>query len=124
MLSILDNEGVGTIQNDDAATLSIGDYSANEGDGGTTNFTLDVTMSNPVAVDVYVLYSTVDGSALAAGDSDYTAASSQQAMIAAGSTSTTITIGVAGDTKVEPNEDFTVQISEDGACHFTLFQRM
>src|SRR3712207_8684373 len=42
-LPISDNQGVGTIENDDAVTLSIDDVSLAEGDVGTTSFVFTIT---------------------------------------------------------------------------------
>ena len=42
---IFDNEGLGTIQNDDFPTLSIDDVSLVEGDSGTKAFVFTVTRS-------------------------------------------------------------------------------
>src|SRR5207249_3280659 len=45
--TISDNQGVGTIVNDDGQpTISISDVSQNEGNSGTTPFTFTVTLSN------------------------------------------------------------------------------
>ena len=45
--TISDGQGIGTIQNDDLPSLSIGDVSANEGDSGTTTFHFVVNLSAP-----------------------------------------------------------------------------
>ena len=47
--SIADAQGEGTIQNDDAATFSIGDVSQAEGNAGTSLFQFPVTLSAPVS---------------------------------------------------------------------------
>ena len=44
--------GVGTITNDDSATIAINNVTLNEGDSGTTAFTFDITLDNPVDVPV------------------------------------------------------------------------
>ena len=103
--------GTGTIVNDDAVTLptlSINNVSANEGNSGTTPFTFTVTLSAASASTVTVNYASADGSAGAG--SDYSAASGTLTF-APGVTTQTITVNVNGDTTVEPNETFTVNLS-------------
>ncbi len=107
--TITDNQGLGTINNDDAATVMIDDVGINEGNSGTTAFTFTVSLTNPSAADVTVDYTTTDGTATTA-DADYTATSGTLT-IPAGSTTAQITVNVAGDTKVEGNEAFTVDLS-------------
>ena len=89
---------------------SIGDTAAAEGDGGTSPFFFTISLNQPAgAGGVSVDYATVDGSATVA-DSDYIA-SSGTATIAEGSTSVTISVDVVGDTATEPDETFTVELS-------------
>src|SRR5262249_25651115 len=60
---------------------------------------------------VAVSYATADGTATAA-DNDYLPAPPNQFLLfAPGETSKTVTVLVNGDTKVEPNETFTVNLS-------------
>jgi hypothetical protein len=98
----LGNEGGGT------PALSIDDVSLAEGDSGETDFTLTISIAEASASDVNVDFATADDSA--AAPDDYTAISGT-ATIAAGATSTTVTIKVQGDTTVEPNEMFFVNLS-------------
>ncbi|MBK7030042.1 MAG: tandem-95 repeat protein [Bacteroidales bacterium] len=102
--------GNGTILNDDAATISINDVTANEGNSGTTSFTFTVSMSNASDDVVTVDYATSNGTATSA-DPDYTAITATTLTFAAGETSKTITVSVNGDTKVEADETFTVTLS-------------
>ena len=61
MLSITDNQGEGTIENNtDVAEITIDDVSQAE-DAGNAIFT--VSLSNPVSVDVTVALATQDGRA-------------------------------------------------------------
>ena len=89
-------------------SISIADLSLNEGNAGTTNAVVTLSMSAASTTAVTVSFLTANGSATAG--SDYTAASST-ATFAANSTSTTISIPVIGDTTVEPNESFVVNLS-------------
>jgi len=87
--------------------LSIAGVSAAEGDSGATDFNFPVTLSASSATDVTVQYGTAPGTADA---SDYTPASATLT-IPAGQTAGTITVHVSGDTAVEPDEVFTVNLS-------------
>jgi hypothetical protein len=95
--------GIGTILNDDAATLSIGDASVTEGG----NLSFNVSLSRLVDVDTVITYSTADGSATT-GDNDF--AGPQTFTIPAGQTSGTITVVTTADNKVELDETMTVQL--------------
>lgn len=106
--TLQDAQGQGTIRDDDSVSLSINDVTVNEGSSGTTNATFTVTLSAPPASAVKVNYGTQDGSAKA--PADYTAQSGTLT-IAAGATTGTITVPVVGDTLDEPNETFTVRLS-------------
>ena len=111
--TIVDGEGVGTIEDDDGVqpppvvpTLRIGDATAAEG-GGSAVFT--VTLSAASAQDVTVDYETSDGTARAG--QDYTAATGTLT-IAAGDTTGTIPVPLLNDDVVEEDETFTVTLSE------------
>ena len=102
-------QGIGTIVNDDATpTLSIDNVSQNEGNTGTTAFDFTVSLSAASGQPVTVNYATADGTATA--PSDYTAALSTLSF-APGTITQTVTVLVNGDTVVEPNETFTVNLS-------------
>jgi uncharacterized delta-60 repeat protein len=100
----------GIIENDDPLpALSISNLSKLEGSsGGTTNFAVSVTMTNPSYTDVTVHYATSDGTATA--PSDYTSKSGTLT-IPAGSTAAPIMVLVVADTTIEPDETFTVTLS-------------
>ncbi|WP_293395238.1 Calx-beta domain-containing protein, partial [Nevskia sp.] len=89
-------------------SLSINDVSVTEGNSGTKNATFTVSLSATSTSAVTVSYATANGTATAG--SDY-AASSGSLTIAAGSTSQTFNVAVNGDTAVEPNETFLVNLS-------------
>ena len=89
-------------------SVSIGDAAVAEGNAGTTTMTLPVTLSAAASRNVTVAYATADGTAKA--PSDYAAASGTLAF-QAGETTKSILISVVGDTAVEPNETFTVTLS-------------
>jgi len=109
---IADGHGVGTIVNDDAApvagSVSIGDKVITEGNNGSHIETFTVTRTGgSAAFDVN--FATADGSATAA-DGDY-AAKTGKVHFDAGVNTQTISIVVNGDTKVEGNETFNVNLS-------------
>lgn len=89
-------------------TLSIGDASVVEGNRGSSQLPFTVSRSGSSEGTVSVDYRTVAGTALA--KSDYTAASGTLT-IPPGVWSQTITITVKTDRKREPNEMFSVQLS-------------
>ncbi len=110
LVSISDPIGVGTIVNDDTAFLSIGDLALSEGNVGITNFVFTVTLTAASSKDITF---TVDSASLleATAGSDYVAMSNQPVVLAAGSTSTTVTVGVVGDLLVEVDETFSLNLS-------------
>jgi hypothetical protein len=89
-------------------TITIGDVTANEGNAGTTAFSFPVTLSAASTSPVTVSYATANATATAG--SDY-AATSGTLTFAPGVISQTITVNVTGDTAVEPNETFDVNLS-------------
>ena len=113
-VSIADSQGLGTILNDDSATVAIDDISQSEGSVGDTIFTFTVTLDAEVDVPVDFDWDTADGTATGA-DSDYAAvvgaASGFAANIGPGSQTQAISVTVAGDTKVEQDEAFRVLLS-------------
>ncbi|QEL17641.1 Calx-beta domain-containing protein [Limnoglobus roseus] len=92
---------------DDVPTVSVGDVTAAEGNGGTAaSFT--VTLSAASTRTVTVNYATADGTATAG--SDYAAAGGT-VTFAPGETSKTITVAIVGDTTDEPDETFSVHLT-------------
>ena len=88
-------------------TLAISDVTVTEGQSGTTLATFVVTRS-AVGSTVTINYATADGSAVAPGDYTSTAGT----LTFTGTTaSLTIAVPVNGDTVVEPNETFSVVLS-------------
>ncbi|WP_164240912.1 putative Ig domain-containing protein [Stenotrophomonas maltophilia] len=107
--TLTDGQGRGTIINDDAApSLSIADINVTEGNSGTTPAVLTVTLSAASALPVQVQYATANVTAVA--PTDYTAASGTLSF-PPGTTTQTITVLVNGDTTVEPDETFQVNLS-------------
>ncbi|MEE8524800.1 MAG: Calx-beta domain-containing protein [Thermoanaerobaculia bacterium] len=100
--------GLGTIVDDDAASLSIGDATVTEGDSGTVEAVFDVTLSSVAAMAVTASFATTDGTAVAGVDY---AAAAGTLTFAAGETLRTVTVEVFGDTLVEGDETFFVDLS-------------
>lgn len=90
-------------------TVSVGDASAAEGDSDSTALTFTVTLSEPAGEPVTVSYSTANGTATAAG-ADYTPTVGTLTF-AAGETVKTVNVAVTGDTMVELDEQFTLNLS-------------
>jgi predicted extracellular nuclease len=94
-------------------TLNINDVTQAEGDSGTSTFAFTVSLNAPApAGGVSFTVNTADGTTNpATAGSDYVAVVNGSGSIAQGGTSTTVNVTVNGDTTVEPNETFFVNIS-------------
>ncbi|WP_395613943.1 Calx-beta domain-containing protein, partial [Allosphingosinicella sp.] len=108
-----DTQGQGTITNDDNyGTLSINDVTLAEGNSGTTDFTFTVTRSGGDDGTVSADYTVnLPGGAGNADASDVSGILSSTVTFLDGETSKTITVTVNGDMVEEPNENFTVTLS-------------
>jgi hypothetical protein len=105
----LDGNAIGYILNDDGPTLSVGDVTISEGNSGTKLATFTVSLSQVSASPVTYTIATANGTATAG--SDYVASTLTGQSIAAGLTSKTFTVTINGDTAVEGNETFAVNLS-------------
>jgi Ca2+-binding RTX toxin-like protein len=94
-----DDQSIATIEPPAATVL--------EEAGASVTFT--IRLSHPVAESTRVAYATVDGSAHAGEDF---VAQSGSVLFAAGQTSGTVTIPIAGDQLAEGAEDFEVRLTE------------
>jgi len=98
-----------TINNDDPLpSITITDVSLAEGNSGTSNFTFTVSLSAASGQDITVDYATADGTALVGGD--YQPLSGTLSFTA-GQTSRPLTVLVNGDVQSEPNETFSLNLS-------------
>lgn len=103
-----------TIENDDSApTLTIANVSMAEGDSGTTSFELEVTLTlaNPTSLPVTVKYATDDDTATL-DDNDYLAASGTLTFQPDGTLTQTIQVLVNGDTALEEDETFFINLTD------------
>lgn len=89
-------------------TVSIGDLSMSEGNSGRSDAIFKVKLSSPATTTVTVQFSTANDSAVAGSDYDST---SGTLIFAAGESEKSITVKIIGDTQVEPNETFFVNLS-------------
>ncbi len=109
--TISDNQGVGTINNDDTApTISIDDVAVTEGNSGTTTASFTVSLSAASGKTITVDYATSDNTATTA-DGDYDQETTTTLTFNPGETSKSVDITVNGDTKDEANETFNVDLS-------------
>jgi spore coat protein A len=109
-----DSVGLGTITDDDAPpTLSVSDATVAEGDAGTTLASFTVSLSARSEKPVQVLAGTADGTATAG--QDYVALAPPITVdFPAGDAQLThgVVVSVNGDAVVEPDETFSVSLSE------------
>lgn len=106
--TLADGTGVGTIRDNDAASLAIGDVSLVEGHAGTGSAVLTVRLSAPATSTVSVNYATANGTATAPGD--YTTKSGSLSF-AAGQVAQTVSVTVAADAVDEAHETVLVNLS-------------
>ncbi|MBX9802944.1 MAG: IPT/TIG domain-containing protein [Caulobacteraceae bacterium] len=104
------SSATGTILNDDLPSLAINDVTLSEGNSGTTSATFTVSLSAPagpggVTFDI----ATANGTATAG--SDYTANSLTSQTITSGSSTYAFTVQLTGDTTVETNEIYFVNVT-------------
>ena len=123
--SVADGQGQGRINNDDAASLSIGDISIAEGNSGTSTATFIVRLNTPQPNPVTYDIATSNGSASSA--SDYVARNVVGRYLDAGRTTQVFEVSINGDATAEANETFNVTISNvsgavlaDGAAVATI----
>ncbi len=110
---ILKGTGVGTIRDDDQATLAIDSPRAEEGDAGeTSTLTFTVTLDPVSDQRVTVAYADSGGGTATSG-TDYAAVAGGTLTFAPGDSTKTVTVTVTGDDVGEGNE--TVGIALSGA---------
>ncbi|MFN2511681.1 MAG: Calx-beta domain-containing protein [Pyrinomonadaceae bacterium] len=116
--TITDNQGLGTINDDDPLpNLTISDVSQVEGDGGPTNFNFAVSLSAASGRTVTVNYATADATGIAV--SDYQGIGVTTLTFTPGQTSKTVTVLVNADTANELDETFQVNLSSAANANIT-----
>jgi len=107
--SISDAQGQGNITNDDAnPSITINDPSVVEGNSGNgPNMNFVITLSNPTSITLSVPFSLADGSANVGSDYQTNGGSFT---VFPGALTATVSIGINGDTTVEPDETFFMNL--------------
>jgi serine protease len=108
--SVSDGQAIGTITNEDCICLSIANVTIAEGNSGSKQAVFTVILSRAAAGNVSYNIATANSTALTT-DNDYVASSLTGQSIPAGQLSKTFNVTINGDTKVETNERFKVNIS-------------
>ncbi|MFM7560081.1 beta strand repeat-containing protein, partial [Cylindrospermopsis raciborskii] len=112
----------GTIQNDDAA-LAIASTNVNqiEGNSGTKAFTFTVTRNGDTTSSSSANWSVTESGTNPANGADFVGGTLPTGTVnfTAGETSKSITVNVLGDTTVEPDEGFTVTLSNPTNANIT-----
>ena len=101
--------GAGKIRDDDRPGLAVSDVSITEGNTGTKTLSFTVSLSKAATAPTTFSYTTANGTATA--PSDYQAKTGSLT-IAAGTTTAKVMIPIVGDTIREPNETFTLALTE------------
>ena len=118
--NVADGSASGTITNDDSAQLSIGDVSVAEGNSGTSFATFTVSLDQPALAPVTFAIASSNQTAVAG--SDYLSLNLTSQSIPAGQTSKIYNVTINGDTAVEANETFAVNVSHGHRPRRTSFQ--
>jgi uncharacterized protein len=91
-------------------SLTVGDVTLAEGNTGNTAFNFAVTLSGPAPANVTFDAASADGTATLANN-DYVQLPVTPFTILAGQSGTTVTVNVVGDTTTEPNETFSLLLT-------------
>ena len=106
---VSDGQALGSIVNDDLSGLSISDASVTEGASGFVTARFVISLSSPMSTGVSFDIATSNGSATAG--SDYVARGPVGRVLDAGRTRQAFEVQVNGDALAEPDETFTVTVS-------------
>ncbi len=115
--TITTDTATGTIENDDVAvpTLAIAATNANqtEGNSGSKAFTFTVTRADNTTGSNNVDWAVISSGTFPANATDFVGGVLPSGVVsfAPGESSKVITVNVLGDTTIEPNENFTVTLS-------------
>jgi hypothetical protein len=107
--SVSSSRGTGFIVDDDGPTISINDVSVTEGNSGTKAATFTLTLSGPSVEAIAVRVVTSPGTATES--SDYNPIN-LVVIFQPGTVTRTFDVDIIGDTNLEPNETFFVNITE------------
>ncbi|MBW4565401.1 MAG: DUF4347 domain-containing protein [Mojavia pulchra JT2-VF2] len=119
--AIATSEVTATIQDDDLLpTISVYSISLAEGDSGTRNATFSVKLSSASGQPVTVNYATADNTATVA-NADYTPTSGTLTF-APGNTLLSVNVAITGDTTIEPDETFYLNLSNPSGATLATSQ--
>jgi Calx-beta domain len=110
--TVSSSRGTGFIVDDDGPTVSINDVSVTEGNSGTKAATFTLTLSGPSVEAIAVRAITSAGTATAS--SDYNSIN-LVVIFQPGTVTRTFEVGIIGDTNLESNETFFVDLTESFA---------
>jgi len=110
--TVSSNRGTGFIVDDDGPTISISDVSILEGNSGTKAATFTLTLSGPSVEAIAVRAITTPGTATAS--SDYNPIN-LVVIFQPGTVTRTFDVEIIGDTDLESNETFLVNLSDNFA---------
>lgn len=108
--TVSSNRGTGFINDDDGPTISINDVSVTEGNSGTKAATFTLTLSGPSVEPIAVRAISTPGTATAS--SDYNSIN-VVVIFQPGTVTQTFDVGIIGDTNLESNETFVVNLSDN-----------
>lgn len=107
--TVSSNRGTGFINDDDGPTISINDVSVTEGNAGTKAATFTLSLSGPSVETIAIRAISAPGTATAA--SDYNSIDSV-VIFQPGTVTRTVDVTIIGDTNLELNETFSVNLSD------------
>lgn len=107
--TVSSNRGTGFINDDDGPTISINDVTVTEGNSGTKAATFTLSLSGSSVETIAIRATTAPGTATAA--SDYNSIDSV-VIFQPGTVTRTVDVGIIGDTNLESNETFSVNLSD------------
>lgn len=115
--TLADALAAGTIDNDDQTTLTLPDSEVDEGDAGSVPMGFALSLGNPVQGSVLINFQTADGNDgnatlnATVADADYAASSGAVTFANLATGPQPISIQVAGDIKVEPDQQLRLGLS-------------
>jgi len=107
--TVTSSRGTGFIVDDDGPTISINDVTVTEGNSGTKAATFTLTLSGPSVETIAVRAITAPGTATAS--TDYNPIN-LVVTFQPGVVTRTFDVDIIGDTNLEPNETFSVNLSD------------
>ncbi|MEN3327940.1 MAG: hypothetical protein V7638_2747 [Acidobacteriota bacterium] len=107
--TVSSNRGTGFINDDDGPTISVNDVTITEGNSGTKAATFTLSLSGPSVEAIAVRATTAPGTATAS--SDYNSIDAA-VIFQPGIVTRTVDVAIIGDTNLESNETFSVNLSD------------